>query len=440
MKTITTQLQNIFDLSIKTAKAAGATDVEVSASKGEGYTVSVRQKEVEKIEYHRDQRFQVTVLFGTKEASSGSTDFSLDSILSTTKAACEIAQAVQEDPFNGMPERELLAYDYPLLDLYFPCKDSVEDSTRLAIDCETIGLNFDKRITNSNGVSITSYKGKSYYATTDDFYGEGQGTTHSISCSLIAGEGDSMQTDYEYSNVRDYQDLMKKELVAENAANNVIHRLDPKPIKTGHYPIIFLNRQAKSIFGTYLAAISGGNLYRKASFLVDALGQDVFSDIINITEHPFLAKAIGSAAFDGEGVKVSEKKLVTKGVLDSYLLGTYSAKKLGMRSTGNAGGAFNPTVGSTGQSFEELLKMMGNGVLVTELMGNGTNLVTGDYSHGAAGFWVENGEIKHAVQGITIAGNLKEIFKGISAVATDQDINGNLRTGSILIDQMMVGS
>lgn len=425
---------------LKIAKQKGASSAETEISFGTGQNVSVRMGELENIEYNRDKGVSVTVYFGQRKGFASSSDLSPLALKDTVEAACNIAQYTAEDAFCGLADAELMATEFPDLDLHHPWNISVDEAVELAKRCEAAAMQVDKRITNSEGASVYNSDSVFAYANSHGFVGGYPSTRHSISASVIAEAGDMMQRDYWYTNARDAADMESPEAVGRRAGERTARRLNVLPIKTGQYPVLFEASLASGLIGTLVSAISGGNLYRKSSFLLDSLGAQIASGVLNIQELPHLKKGTASSVFDNEGVATRDRVLVRDGVLQGYMLGSYSARKLGLQSTGNAGGAHNLLVASTGEDFEELLKKMGTGLLVTEVLGHGLNMVTGDYSRGAAGFWVQNGEIKHAAEEITIASNMRDMLKQIVAIGSDVVPNVARQTGSILIEHMTVAA
>ena len=425
---------------LKIAKQKGASSAETEISFGTGQNVSVRMGELENIEYNRDKGVSVTVYFGQRKGFASSSDLSPLALKDTVEAACNIAQYTAEDAFCGLADAKLMATEFPDLDLHHPWNISVDEAVELAKRCEAAAMQVDKRITNSEGASVYNSDSVFAYANSHGFVGGYPSTRHSISASVIAEAGDMMQRDYWYTNARDAADMESPEAVGRRAGERTARRLNVLPIKTGQYPVLFEASLASGLIGTLVSAISGGNLYRKSSFLLDSLGAQIASGVLNIQELPYLKKGTASSVFDNEGVATRDRVLVRDGVLQGYMLGSYSARKLGLQSTGNAGGAHNLLVASTGEDFEELLKKMGTGLLVTEVLGHGLNMVTGDYSRGAAGFWVQNGEIKHAAEEITIASNMKDMLKQIVAIGSDVVPNVARQTGSILIEHMTVAA
>lgn len=434
------QLKHIAQDIIQLTRKAGASSAETEVSFGTGQNVSVRQGETENIEYNRDKGCSVTVYFGQRKGYASTSDLSPQALKDTVEAACNIAKYTAQDPFCGLADASLMATDFQDLSLHHPWQIDVDDALALAKRCEAAALAVDSRISNSEGASIYSQSGAFAYANSHGFVGGYPSSRHSISCSVIAEADGLMQRDYWYTSARDALDLASPEQVGQTAGSRTVKRLGARPIKTGQYPVLFEAPLASGLIGTLISAISGGNLYRKSSFLLDSLGQPIASPLLQIDENPFLMKGAASSPFDNEGVICKPRTLVENGVLQGYLLGSYSARKLGMQSTGNAGGAHNILVRSTGENLAELLQTMGTGLLVTELLGHGMNMVTGDYSRGAAGYWIENGEIVHPVEEITIASNMKDILKGIIAIGNDHIPHSSRLTGSILIERMTVAS
>ncbi len=432
------RLENIVSDIIAAADQQGASAVEAGLNSGSGLSVTARLGDVETIEHNRDQSLGVTVYFGQKKGSASSTDLSSESVKETVHAACSIAQYASEDKNAGLPEKTLLATEFPDLDIYHPWNINVDQAIELALECEEAARSFHPDISNSEGASVDTYQGIRVLGNSLGFIHGYSSTRHSLSCSVLGQRGESMQRDYWYSVARSADDLESAQAVGTKAAERTIKRLQAQSLSSRQCPVIYAADVAGSLLGTFISAISGGNLYRKSSFLLDALDQHIFPEFIHIFEQPYLLRGLGSAAYDNEGVQTKNRDLVSEGVLRSYVLSCYSARKLGLQTTGNAGGVRNLTIDPGTDDFEALLKKMDTGLLVTEMMGQGINMVTGDYSRGAAGFWVEKGEIQYPVEEITIAGNMKEMFKNIVAVANDVDYRGNIRTGSILIEEMAI--
>jgi PmbA protein len=426
---------------LKLAKTAGASSAESETSFGSGQNVSVRLGATETIEYNRDKGVSVTVYFGQQKGSASTSDLSHSALKDTVEAACNIAKYTAKDEFCGLADAALMATDIPDLDLNHPWNISVDDALEMAKRCEAAALDVDrKRITNSEGAGVSCSDGVFAYANSHGFVGGYASTRHSMSCSVIAEANDAMQRDYWYTSARDFSDMESAEHVGKLAGERTIRRLGARPMQTGNYPVLFEATLASGLISSLIGAISGGSLYRKSSFLLDSLGKPIASSLLNIEELPHIKKGNASSPFDNEGVATKSRKLVENGVLQGYVLGSYSARKLGMQTTGNAGGSHNLIVQSTGQNFADLLKQMGTGLLVTEVLGHGLNMVTGDYSRGAAGFWVENGVIAYPVEEITIAGNMAEMLKNIVAIGSDVNKNSSKQTGSILIDKMTVAA
>ena len=426
---------------LKLAKTAGASAAETETSFGTGQNVSVRLGETENIEYNRDKGVSVTVYFGQQKGNASTSDLSIAALKDTVEAACNIAKYTAKDAFCGLADAALMAKDVPDLDLNHPWKITVDEALEMAKRCEAAALDVDrKRITNSEGAGVSCSDGVFAYANSHGFVGGYASTRHSMSCSVIAEQNDAMQRDYWYTSARDFADMETAEAVGKLAGERTIRRLGAKPMQTGNYPVLFEAPLASGLISSLISAISGGSLYRKSSFLLDSLGKPIATNLLNIDELPHIKKGNASSPFDNEGVATQSRKLVLNGVLQGYVLGSYSARKLGMQTTGNAGGSHNLVVASTGENFEQLLQKMGTGLLVTEVLGHGLNMVTGDYSRGAAGFWVENGVIAYPVEEITIAGNMADMLKNIAAIGSDVNKNSSKQTGSILIEKMTVAA
>ncbi len=421
------------------AKQAGATACETNVSDGFGQTVTVRQDAVETIEYNRDKGLSVTVYIGQQRGNASTSDFSQQAIRDTVAAALSIARYTSEDDCAGLAEAELLATESMELDLYHPWTLSVEQAIERARSCEQAAYAADPRISNSEGASISVGESQFIYANSQGFIGGYPLSRHSISCSMIAEQNDSKQRDYWYSVARAEADLDSPEFIGKKAGMRSAARLGARKIATCEVPVLFEAPVAASLIGHFVSAVSGSNLYRKSTFLPNSMGQRIFAPAITIQELPHVRKGLASCAFDDDGVATVARNIVDNGIVQGYFLGSYSARKLGMRTTGNAGGAHNLIMQTSAPlDFQSLLKQMGTGLLVTELMGQGVNAVTGDYSRGASGFWVERGEIAFPVEEITIAGNLKEIFQGILAIGNDVIVRGSRQCGSVLINRMTV--
>lgn len=418
------------------AAGHGASQAEVSASFGTGLSVTVRKQETETLEYHRDRGVSMTVYFGNCKGSASTSDTGAESVTATVDKACSLARFGAEDPAAGLADAGRMATEFPDLQLYHPWSISADDAIALATECEAAAFACDGRIDNSEGATVSSHAGCFVYGNSHGFLAGYPDTEHSLSCAVLASEGSDMQRDYEYSVARDPADLVAAATVGRDAARRTVERLGARKLDTRTTPVIYPAQLARGLFGHAIGALRGGALYRRASFLLDSLDQQVFAPHISLREAPFLPKALGSAPFDGEGVATQERDLVSAGVLQGYVLASYYARKLGLESTGNAGGVHNLLVSDTGVTYADLIEQMGTGFIVTELMGQGVNTVTGDYSRGASGYWVENGEIAFPVHEVTIAGNLRDMYKGIVAIATDIDSRGGIRSGSVLIDQL----
>lgn len=424
------------------AKAVGASDAAAEISESRGLSVSVRKGDIETVEQTRDRSLGITVFAGQRRGSASTSDFSEKALRETVEAAWHIARYTAEDPAAGLPDADVLATEFPDLQLYHPWAISTPQAAELAIRAEAAARAVSPLITNTDGASLDTYEGHFVLGNTRGFLGGYPTTRHSFSVAPIAGKGNAMQRDYWYSSACDPARLANPEQVGVYAAQRTLARLSARRIKTGRFPVLFEAPLAIGLLGSLVQAASGGALYRRASFLLDSLGKQVMADHVNIHEDPHVLGALGSSPFDNEGVRTQARDVVSSGVLNGYFLSTYTARKLGMPTTGNAGGSHNLTLASSktrpGDSFEAMLKKMGTGFLVTELIGQGVNYVTGDYSRGAFGYWVVNGEIQHAVQEVTIAGNMADMFRQIVAVGADTITRGSKTTGSILIEQMAI--
>ncbi len=420
---------------IARARQAGASQAEVSASVSTGLNVNVRLGEVETVERTQDRGFGLTVYFGRRKGSASTADLRPESISATIEQACAIARHTEEDPCTGLADADRMADYFPELDLWHPWALDVAAAIETGQRIEDAGRAC-AGISNSEGAAVSTESGLGVYANSHGFIGRERGTRHMLSCALIAGSGDAMQRDYWYDSMRHPGDLMDAAALGREAARRTLARCGARSLSTRQCPVLFAPPVARTLVGHLLAAVSGGSLYRRASFLLDQAGHSILPAWLDIDERPHEPRGQASAAFDAEGVATVASSLVRGGVLQRYLLGSYSARKLGLASTGNAGGAHNVVVSHGEDDFEAMLRRMGTGLLVTELMGQGVSIVTGDYSRGAAGFWVENGEIVHPVHEVTIAANLRDMFKGIVAVGADVDHRSSVLTGSILVDRM----
>lgn len=419
----------------------GASQAEVSISSDRGLSATVRLGEVETIERQRDRGVGITVYFGQRKGSASTADLDAGSVETSIEQACAIARFTEPDPAAGLGDPARMARgELPDLDLWHPWALEAGEAVELARACEAAGLAVDPRLDNSDGASVQTGESLGVYANSHGFVGPERTTRHSISCVLVASDDNGMQRDYWYDSTRAREDLADPALIGRRAAERTLARLGARPLSTRSCPVLFAPELARGLIGHFVGAVSGGALYRKASFLLDQLGKPVFADGIDIVERPFLRRGHASATFDGDGIATADSDLVRDGVLQRYVLGSYSARKLGLQSTGNAGGIHNLQVAARepGGDFARMLTRLGNGLLVTELMGQGVNTVTGDYSRGAAGFWVEGGAIAYPVEEITIAGNLRDMYRQIVAIGSDVDPRSHILTGSILIERMMV--
>lgn len=432
------QLKTIAEDILKFARKRGATACEVDVSEGFGQSVTVRRDEVDTIEYNRDKGVGVTIYDGQKRGYASTSDFSKEALKSTVDAAVSIARFTAPDPAAGLPDEALLAREFPDFDLYHPWKLSTEDAIELARKCERAAFAVSPEIRNSDGASVSMQEAHFISANSLGFLGGYASSRHYLSCSVIAGEGDDMQRDDWYSTKRDPSELADADEIGTFAARRSLARLGARQIPTCEVPVLFEAPLAAGLIGAFVHAVSGGALYRKSSFLLDSLGKQVFPSHIQISERPHLAKAFASSPFDDDGVATQDREIIIDGVLQGYFLSTYSARKLGMQTTGNAGGSHNLLVKPGQYDLDGLIKQMDRGLLVTELLGHGVNYVTGDYSRGAAGFWVENGMIQYPVHEITIAGNLKNMLMGIQEIGSDVLVRGSKHCGSILVDRMTV--
>lgn len=432
------ELRSIAQDMLNYAQQRGASAACAEVSEGFGQGVTVRQGEVETIEYNRDKGLGITVYIGQQRGNASTSDFSAQAIRDTVDAALSIARYTAIDDCSGLPEADMLATETPDLELYHPWDLPVEQAIALAQECEQAALAADKRINNSEGATVNVHEAQFVFANSLGFMGGYPTSRHSVSCAVIAGEDDAMERDYWYSVARDARDIIEVGQIGRLAAERTVRRLNARQIDTRQCSVLFEAPIASSLLGSLVGAVSGGSLYRKSSFLLDKLDQQIFAPHINILDVPHIRKGLASSPFDDEGVKVSQRTIIENGVLRGYFLATYAARKLGLRSTGNAGGNHNLILQSGEQDFAGLLKMMGRGLVVTELLGHGINPVTGDYSRGAAGFWVEHGEIQFPVNEITIAGNLKDMFRNIVAVGNDVLVQGSRQSGSVLIEGMTV--
>lgn len=431
-------LRDAVSFAIETAQKAGAT-AEVGVTKVSGLSVSTRLQEIENVEFTNDGALGISVYLGQQKGNASTSDLSEEAIKNTVEAALAIAKYTSPDDCTGLADKELMAFEAPDLALYHGASVDVERATKLALEAEKSALEYDAKIVNSNGASFNSHTGVRVYGNTHGMLQSYLSSRYSLSCSVIGGELDQLENDYEYTVSREFDALSSADWVGQNCAKKVIARLNPQKLTTREVPVIFLNDVATGLISHLTGAISGGSLYRKSSFLLDHLGKQVLPDWFQISERPHLLKRLASTPFDSEGVRTQDLEIIQDGILQTYLLTSYSGRKMGMQSTGHAGGIHNWLVkpNLTG-GLTALLRQMGTGLLVTDVMGQGVNIVTGDYSRGAAGFWVENGEIQYPVAEITIAGQLQDMLKNIVAVADDVEHRSNIQTGSILLDKMKI--
>jgi PmbA protein len=430
------QLEQVVERALALAKSAGATAAEAGVGVSTGLSVTVRLGEVETLEYQRDRSLGVTVYAGQRKGSASTANLSPAAVEETVTKALSIASFTADDEYAGLPDAELMADRLPDLDLSHPWDIEAPAAIELARRCEAAGLAFDARIRNSEGASIATHRKLRVFGNSHGFIGGYPATSHSVTCVVVGQEGADMQRDYWYSAARDWRALEDVEAVGRRAAEKAVQRLGAGKLPTRKAPVLFAPELARGLIGHFVGAIGGAAQYRRSSFLLDASGEQVFPEAISLIERPHLPGALGSAPFDGEGVATRERRLVVNGVLDGYLLDSYSARKLGLVTTGNAGGVHNLVVQGRMLDPKTLLRQLGTGLLVTEMMGQGVNGVTGDYSRGAAGFWVENGEIARPVHEITVAGNLREMLRNIVALGDDVDRRGAIHCGSLLIEEM----
>ncbi len=434
------ELKGIVSDALARARELGASQAEADVSLQKGLTTTVRLGEVETVEYQRDRGMGVTVYFGKRKGSASTADLSARAVSETVEKACDIARYTAEDDCSGLADPDELARDIPDLDLDHAWDISPEQAVELARACEAAGRVVDTRITNSEGATVGSHRGVRVYGNSHGFLAGYPSSSHSVSCVLLAQIGDDMQRDYWYSSARDARDLEAAEIIGRKAGERAVTRLGARKLSTQRARVLYAPEVARGLIGHFLGAVRGSSQYRKSSFLLGASGQQVFPPFVELRERPHIPKGLGSSPFDGEGVVTRDRELVQDGRLQGYILSSYSARKLGLRTTGNAGGTHNLLVESKhgGVDAAGLMRQLGTGLLVTELMGQGVNGVTGDYSRGASGFWVENGTSMYPVHEITIAGNLKDMYRNIAAIGSDVDLRGSVRVGSIMISEMTI--
>jgi PmbA protein len=431
-------LANTAQKTIDLLKKFNISDYEISLSSSSGVATAVRLGKVETLEYHLDKSFDINVYMGNSKGHASSVDLSDNGILKTIESACLIAKYTQDDPFNGLAPKELMAFEVPDLDLYHPWELDPEHSIDLAVRCEAQALEHSG-IDNSDGAEVSSYQGEGLYANSNGMMSIQKGAKHSLSCSVIAKQGDDMQTAYEYTSALDAQDLQTPEWVGDGAAKLAKDKLGAKSLVSQKCPVIFSNRLSGGLFSQLIGALNGSRQYKKSTFLLNSINQIVLPKNISLLENPLVKKTIGAKAFDRDGVLKRQQYFVENGRVKSYVLGQYSANQLGLQTTANAGGVNNLIVEHKFKGdLNAMIKTMDKGLLVTELMGQGVNTTTGDYSRGATGFWIEHGEIQYPVSGITIAGNLKDMLLGIEYIGSDIDYRNNIKVGAVMINQMTI--
>ena len=428
----------LVELALEEARVLGASQAEASVSVDVGLSVGVRLGEVETVEYQRDRGMGVTVYFGTRKGSASTADLGAGALRETVAKACSIARYTAEDPCAGLADADCLATRVPDLDLSHPWDLSPERACELALECEAAAMSVDRRVSNSEGAGVSTHRGLRAYGNSHGFLAAYPGSVHSMSCAVLGVEGEGMERDYWYTTARDWRELEEAASVGRLSGERAVRRLGARKLATTRAPVMYAPEVARGLLGHFLGAIRGGSQYRRASFLLDAAGTQVSPDWFAMSERPHLPRALASAPFDQEGVATRDRELVAGGVLEGYVLGSYSARKLGLRTTGNAGGSYNLIVPGRGRDFDGMLALMGRGLLVTELMGQGVNGVTGDYSRGATGFWVEDGRIAYPVHEVTVAGNLRDMYRTIVDVGSDMDTRGGVRVGSVLLEEMTI--
>ncbi len=432
------ELEILVRAALEAATERGVDQAEVVTSIDTGLAATARLGDVENLEYTNDRGLWITVYRDSRKGSASTSDVKPESLQEAVGKACTFAECTAQDKYAGLADADLMCGDVVELDLDHAWPIEAGDAIDMAIACEKAGLEFDTRITNSEGATVSTNRGIRAYGNTHGFIGSYTKTSHSISCVVLASEGGEMQRDYYYSAARDPGDLEDVGLIGETAGRRAVGRLGARKIKTTKAPVLFSPELARGFIGHAMGAIAGGAQYRRASFLLDAVGERIFPEFVRVEERPHIAKGMASRAYDAEGVATYDRDIVTDGILREYILSSYSARRLGLQTTANAGGAQNLIVPGTGGDLQSLIREMGTGFLVEELIGHGTNMVTGDYSRGAVGQWVENGEIQYPVHEVTIAGNLRDLYPRIVAIGDDQDLRGGIRCGSVLVDQMTI--
>jgi PmbA protein len=432
------ELEALVCMALEEARQRGVDQAEVAVSSDTGLSATARLGDVENLEYTNDRGIGITVYKDSRKGSASTSDIRVESIREAVSKACTFATCTAQDPYAGLADAELMCSDIQDLELDHPWSIEAAEAIELAIACEGVALEFDSRINNSEGATVSTNRGSRAYGNTHGFVGSVSKSNHSISCVVLASDAGEMQRDYYYSAARDAAALESAQLIGETAAKRAVSRLGAQKIKTTRAPVLFTPELARGFIGHSIAAIAGGAQYRRSSFLLDAIGDKIFPEFVRIEERPHLPKAMSSASFDGDGVATYDRDIVSDGVLRGYILGSYSARRLGLQTTANAGGAQNLIVPGNAGDLASLIAEMGTGLVVEELIGQGVNPVTGDYSRGVVGQWVENGEIKYPVHEVTIAGNLRDLYGRIAAIGTDQDLRGGIRCGSILVSEMTI--
>ena len=432
------ELEDIIASTLAEARKRGVDQAEVAVSHDIGLAATARLRDVESLEYTNDRGIGVTVYCGSRKGSASTSDISAEAIRETVAKACTFASYTAEDKYAGLADADRMCTELPDLDLDHPWALDAAAAIELAIACEAAALGYDKRISNSEGATVWTNRGVRAYGNTHGFFGSYVKTGHSVSCAVLADTNGDMERDYYYSSARDPADLEDVESIGVKAASRALQRLGARKIRTTRAPVIFIPELARGFVGHAIGAISGSAQYRRSSFLLDAVGEKIFPEFVSVLERPHIPKGMASAPYDGEGVATYDRDIVTDGVLQGYVLSSYSARRLGLETTANAGGTQNLIVPGNVEGVDALIGEMGTGLLVEELIGQGVNTVTGDYSRGAVGHWVEDGEISHPVHEVTIAGNLRDLYQRILAVGRDQDTRGGIRCGSILVDEMTI--
>ena len=432
------ELEALVRMALEEARQQGVDQAEVAASNDTGLSATARLGDVENLEYTNDRGIGITVYKDMRKGSASTSDIRPEAVREAVGKACTFATCTAQDPNSGLADADLMCADVKELDLDHRWTIEAPDAIEMAIKCEAVALKFDSRISNSEGATVSSNRGSRAYGNTHGFIGSISKSSHSISCVVLASNDGEMQRDYYYSAARDAADLESADLIGEIAAKRAVSRLGARKMKTTRAPVLFIPELARGFIGHSIGAISGGAQYRRASFLLDAVGEKVFPDFLSIEERPHLQKGMSSTSFDGDGVATYDRDIVSGGVLQGYILSSYSARRLGLQTTANAGGAQNLIVPGNAGDLQSLIAEMGTGLVVEELIGQGVNPVTGDYSRGVVGQWVENGEIQYPVHEVTIAGNLRELYGRIAAIGSDQDVRGGIRCGSLLVDEMTI--